>query len=398
MGLYEIWEYKNNMEDNLEDSDPAKRKFWQGNEAIAEGAIAAGCRFFAGYPITPSSEILENLSKRLPQVGGVCVQMEDEIASLGAVIGASWTGVKAMTATSGPGFSLMQENIGYAVMTETPCVIVNVMRVGPSTGQATLASQGDVYQARYGSHCADYEIITLVPSTVKESYELIIQAFNLAEQYRTPVIFLSDGHISRMSETIENPEKQPIMNRKKPTCKDDPIFGTISDDELVPPMPSLGEGYNVLVTGSTHDLKGFRDTLNGDIHRKLVHRLADKIIRNKEKIIKIEENTPNGAEIGIISYGSVSRAVWEMQELAEEENISPAHLRLVTLWPFPDKEVCSFIRGLKNVIVPEHNSGLIVREIERCSNRNTNVHSLSKIGGGEPVTPSELLDLMVSLS
>ena len=170
------------MEDTVGDSDPAKRRFWQGNEAIAEGAIAAGCRFFAGYPITPSSEILQRLSGRLPQSGGVCVQMEDEIASLGAVIGASWAGVKAMTATSGPGFSLMQENIGYAAMTETPCVIVDVMRGGPSTGQATLASQGDVYQARYGSHCADYEIITLVPSTVKESYELIIHAFNLAEQ------------------------------------------------------------------------------------------------------------------------------------------------------------------------------------------------------------------------
>jgi len=351
------------MEDNLEDSDPAKRKFWQGNEAIAEGAIAAGCRFFAGYPITPSSEILEHLSKRLPQIGGVCVQMEDEIASLGAVIGASWTGVKAMTATSGPGFSLMQENIGYAAMTETPCVIVDVMRVGPSTGQATLTSQGDVYQARYGSHCADYEIITLVPSTVKESYELIIHAFNLAEQYRTPVIFLPDEHISHMRETIEIPEKQLIINRKKPTCKDDPIFGAISDNELVPPMPSLGEGYNVLVTGSTHDPNGFRDTLNGEIHRKLVYRLAEKIIRNKEKIIKIEGNIPEGTGIGVVSYGSVSRAVWEAQELAEEENIRLAHLRLVTLWPFPDKEVRSFISGLKNVIVPEQNSGLIVREI-----------------------------------
>jgi 2-oxoglutarate ferredoxin oxidoreductase subunit alpha len=386
------------MEYNLKKDNHTKRKFWQGNEAIAEGAIAAGCRFFAGYPITPSSEILEHLSKRLPQIGGVCVQMEDEIASLGAVIGASWTGVKAMTATSGPGFSLMQENIGYAAMTETPCVIVDVMRVGPSTGQATLASQGDVYQARYGSHCADYEIITLVPSTVKESYELIIHAFNLAEQYRTPVIFLSDEHISHMRETIEIPEKQLIINRKKPTCKDDPIFGTISDDELVPPMPSLGEGYNLLVTGSTHDRKGFRDTLNGETHRKLVYRLAEKINCNKKEIIKIEENKPENAEIGIVSYGSVSRTVWELQELAEEENIRLAHLRLITLWPFPDKEVKSFISGLKNVIVPELNSGLIVREVERCTNGKTNVHSFSKIGGGESITPDELLDLVVNLS
>jgi 2-oxoglutarate ferredoxin oxidoreductase subunit alpha len=386
------------MDDNLENSDPAKRKFWQGNEAIAEGAIAAGCRFFAGYPITPSSEIMHHLSKRLPHIGGVFVQMEDEIASLGAVLGASWTGIKAMTATSGPGFSLMQENIGYAAMTETPCVIVDVMRVGPSTGQATLTSQGDVYQARYGSHSADFEIITLAPSTVKESYELIIHAFNLAEQYRTPVIFLSDGHISSMSETFETPETPPIINRKKPHCLDDPIFGCTSDDDLVPPMPSLGEGYNVLVTGSTHDLKGFRHTRNGEIHRKLVRRLANKITSNKEKITKIEENTPAESEIGIISYGSVSRAVWEMQKLADAEKITLAHLRLLTIWPFPDKEVCSFLSGLKNVIVPEQNSGLIVREIERCNNGTTKVHSLSKIGGGEPITPSELLDLVVSLS
>jgi len=386
------------MEYNSEEDTDAKRKFWMGNVAIAEGAIAAGCRFFAGYPITPSSEILEHLSKKLPQIGGVCVQMEDEIACLGAVIGASWTGMKAMTATSGPGFSLMQENIGYAAMTETPCVIVDVMRVGPSTGQATLSGQGDVYQARYGSHSADYEIITIVPSTVKESYELIIHAFNLAEQYRTPVIFLSDGHLSHMNETIEIPENPSIINRKKPTGKDETIFGSLSDGELVPPMPSLGEGYNVLVTGSTHNPIGFRDTLNGDIHRKLVYRLAKKITFNKEKIIKIEEDLSNSVEIGIVSYGSVSRAVWEAQRLAEKENIKLAHLRLITLWPFPDKEVKSFLRGLKNVIVPEMNSGLIVREIERCTNDNTNVHSICKIGGGEPITPNELLDLVVSLS
>jgi 2-oxoglutarate ferredoxin oxidoreductase subunit alpha len=201
-----------------------------------------------------------------------------------------------------------------------------------------------------------------------------------------------------MRETIEIPKNQSLINRKKPVSKDDLTFGTISDDELVPPMPSLGEGYNVLVTGSTHDSKGFRHTRNGDIHRKLVHRLADKIIRNKDKIIKIEEKIPKGAEIGIISYGSVSRAVWEMQKLAEDENINVAHLRLVTLWPFPDKEVRSFMSRLKNVVVPEQNSGFIVREIERCSNGNTNVQSLSKMGGGEPITPSELLDLVVSLS
>ena len=386
------------MDNKLEIYNYENRKFWQGNKAIAEGAIAAGCRFFAGYPITPSSKILEHLSKRLPEVDGVFVQMEDEIASIGAVIGASWAGVKAMTATSGPGFSLMQENIGYAAMTETPCVIVDVMRVGPSTGQATLPSQGDVYQSRYGSHCADFEIITLVPSTVKECYDLIIEAFNLAEQYRVPVVFLSDGHISHMSETIELPENHKIINRKKPTCKDESIFGTNSNVDLVPPMPALGEGYDVLVTGSTHDCRGFRDTINGEIHRELVHRLANKIIYNKEKIIKIEEYLPKDAEIGIISYGSVSRTVWEVMELAKDENLKLAHLRLITLWPFPDDQVKSFVRGLKNIIVPEINSGLIVREIERSTNEKNKVHSLSKIGGGEPITPKEILNLVVSLS
>jgi 2-oxoglutarate ferredoxin oxidoreductase subunit alpha len=201
-----------------------------------------------------------------------------------------------------------------------------------------------------------------------------------------------------MSETIDIPEKPPIVNRKKPECQDDPIFGCISDDDIIPPMPSLGEGYNVLVTGSTHDQKGFRHTRNGKIHRKLVHRLSDKINRNKEKITRVEENKSDSAEIGIISYGSVSRAVWELQKLAEIENIDIAHLRLITIWPFPDKEVRLFLNGLKHVIVPEQNSGLIVREIERCNDGATKVHSLSKIGGGEPIAPSEILDLVVSLS
>jgi 2-oxoglutarate ferredoxin oxidoreductase subunit alpha len=376
-------------------------RFWQGNIAVAEGAIHAGCRFYAGYPITPSSEIFEYLAEKLPTVGGICIQMEDEIAALGAVIGASWAGVKAMTATSGPGFSLMQEHIGYAAMTETPCVIVNVMRGGPSTGQATLVGQGDVYQARYGTHGADHELITLVPSTVGECYELTIQAFNFAEEYRTPVILLSDEHVARMRESIELPLRSElqIINRKTPRSPKEPIFGTLNEYDLVPPMPHLGAGYNVLVTGSTHDPYGFRRTRDGECHRRLVRRLARKITANSDKIVRTELHEEPRAKIGVISYGSVARAVREAQDLGKTSGIHFAHLRLITLWPFPESQVRAFVAGFKHIIVPELNSGLMCREIERFTDTaRTEVHSLTKIGGGEPITPQEVLELAEALS
>jgi 2-oxoglutarate ferredoxin oxidoreductase subunit alpha len=282
--------------------------FWQGNEACCEAAITAGCRFFAGYPITPASEIAEHLARRLPQVGGVAIQMEDEIASIGAVVGASWAGFKTMTATSGPGFDLMQETIGWAFMTETPCVIVNVQRLGPSTGQATKCGQGDVMQSRWGTH-GDYTAIVLSPNSVQEMFELTIKAFNHAEKYRTPVILLADEIIAHMREKIiiQTAKNSKIINRKKPKPSDKAFFGL----EEIPPMPSVGEGYNVPVTGSTHDPYGIRFTADAQVHRRLVERLNNKIQNHAEEIADVETYKIGNCEIGIVSFGCTSRAIYE---------------------------------------------------------------------------------------
>jgi len=372
---------------------PAKRAFWQGNYAVAEGAIAAGCRFYAGYPITPSSEIFHHLSSVLPKVGGACLQMEDEIASIGAIIGASWTGAKAMTATSGPGYSLMQENIGYALMTETPCVIVNVMRAGPSTGQATLTGAGDIYQVRYGSHGSDFEVIVLCAGTVTEAYTLTIEAFNLAELYRTPVTLLLEEHTGHLKETVTIPKAPKVESRIRPKGLDEAPFGPAKDGSLVPPMPNLGEGHKLLITGSTHDEFGWRQTKNGEVHRKLVKRLAQKILVNKDKIIKLEENKPKTSEVGIISYGSGSRVVNEViSRLPSAEQKKVANLRLISLWPFPDERIARFTSGLNHVIMPEYNSGLLAREVQRFKHQGFELHSIPQFGGGEPIKPSTILN------
>lgn len=377
----------------LKKRDQRRLEFWQGNFAVAQGAIDGGCRFYAGYPITPSSEIFHHLSSMLPKVGGACLQMEDEIASIAAVIGASWTGTKAMTATSGPGFSLMQENIGYAIMTETPCVIVNVMRAGPSTGQATLTGAGDIFQARYGSHGADFEIIALSANSVSEAYSLTIESFNLAERFRTPVILLLEEHIGHANETVIIPKPPRLENRKRPKSKNEPIFGVGKDGDLVPPMPNLGDGFKLLITGSTHDEFGWRQTRNADIHRKLVKRLSQKILKNENKITKLELDKPKQAEVGIISYGSASRVANEtIQRLSESEKKKVANLRLITLWPFPNEKIKAFTKGLKHVIIPEYNFGLMAKEIQRFSYQGFEVHSVSKIGGGEPIRPKEIMD------
>ncbi|MGB9135119.1 MAG: 2-oxoacid:acceptor oxidoreductase subunit alpha [Candidatus Bathyarchaeia archaeon] len=258
--------------------------FMQGNEALAEAAVVAGCRFFAGYPITPASDIAEYLAERLPKVGGVMIQMEDEIASLASVIGASWTGAKAMTATSGPGFSLMQENIGYAFMTETPCVVADVQRAGPSTGQATKCGQGDVMQARWGTH-GDYAAIVLCPNSVQEMFDLTVRAFNLAERYRTPVVLLADEIVAHMREQMVMPPVDRIVleKRRKPKQSEQAFFG----GEEVPPMPSVGEGFNVTVTGSTHDEFGIRFTADPKVHSNLVTRLVGKVRNNAELLMDL---------------------------------------------------------------------------------------------------------------
>ena len=363
-------------------------EFWQGNEACAEGAITAGCRFFAGYPITPSSEIAEHLALRLPQVGGVFVQMEDELASLGAVIGASWAGAKAMTATSGPGFSLMQENIGYAFMTETPCMVVDVQRAGPSTGQATKCGQGDVMQARWGTH-GDYAAVVLSPNSVQEMFDLTVRAFNLAEKFRTPVVLLADEIIAHMREKIVLPplDKVKIVSRRKPKPNDEAFFGL----EDVPPMPSLGEGFDVTVTGSTHDEYGIRYTSDPVIHRKLVERLVGKILKNADEIAEYESYNADKCKVGIISYGCTSRTVYEATELAEKEGINIGFVRLKTLWPFPEKAVRKISRNAKVIFVPEMNLRQIFYEVQRVVGDTMPIVPVNKIGGGEMITPEELL-------
>jgi 2-oxoglutarate ferredoxin oxidoreductase subunit alpha len=367
---------------------PPGTYFWQGNEACAEGAIAAGCQFFAGYPITPASEIAEHLTKRLPQTGGIAIQMEDEMASLGAVIGASWTGVKVMTATSGPGFSLMQENIGYAFMTETPCVIVDAQRAGPSTGQATKCGQGDVMQARWGTH-GDYASIALSPNSVQEMFDLTIKAFNLAEKYRTPVVLLTDEIIVHMRERIDVPplKQIEIVNRKKPKQGNEAFFGS----QEVPPMPEVGEGYNVLVTGSTHDEYGIRQTADPLVHRELVERLVGKIAKNADKIVQFEGCNVEDCKIGIVSYGCTSRAVYETVDLGKKKGLNIGYIRLKTVWPFPSTIVQTMAHTADMIFVPEMNLRQIFYEAERAVQGEAPVFSVNKIGGGEMITPEELL-------
>ena len=361
--------------------------FWSGNEACAEAAIIAGCRFFAGYPISPANEIPEHLSKRLPLVDGIFMQMEDEIASIGAVMGASWTGKKAMTATSGPGFSLMQETVGWGFMTETPCVIVDVQRVGPGTGQATKCAQGDVMQARWGTH-GDYATIALSPNSAQEMFELTIRAFNLAEKYRTPVILLADETIGHVREQVTVPplDSIEIVDRKKPKTGDKAFFGL----EEVAAMPAVGEGFNVAVTASTHDEYGVRFTQDPVVHRRVVERLNAKINNHADDIVEVEDYNVDDCRVGIVSFGCTSRAVYEAVERAEAEGIKTGYVRLKTIWPFPDKAVRRLAKTAERIIVPEMNLGQVSREVQRVA-CNSEVIPLNKIGGGELITPEEVL-------
>lgn len=361
--------------------------FWQGNEACAEAAIVAGCRFFAGYPITPASEIAEHLAKKLPKIGGIAIQMEDELASIGAVVGASWAGAKPMTATSGPGFSLMQETIGYAFMTETPCVIVDVQRLGPSTGQATKCGQGDVMQARWGTH-GDYSAIALSPSSAQEMFELTIKAFNLAEKYRTPVILLADEAIAHMREQVTMPSLADIeiVNRRKPKPGETAFFGL----EEVPPMPAVGEGYNVAVTGSTHNEYGIRFTADPNVHKRLVERLNSKIQNHADELAEAETHNIDDCQIGIISFGCTSRAIYEAVENAEAKGVTVGYARLKTIWPFPEKIVKKLAKTAEKIIVPEMNLKQLYYEVQRVTNGSSEIIALNKIGGGELITPEEL--------
>lgn len=367
------------------------KRFLSGDLACAEGALAAGCRFFAGYPITPATEIAERMARRLPQIGATYIQMEDEIASIAAVIGASYAGLKAMTATSGPGFSLMQENIGLAVMTETPCVIVDVMRGGPSTGQPTMAGQQDVMQAKWGSH-GDYEIIALAPSSVQEAFNLTVEAFNYAETYRIPVMLMMDAIVGHMWEKVVIPpaEEIKILNRKKPTVPPSQYMPFKPAENLVPPMAVFGEGYRFHATGLTHDEDGRPRTESIRVQQKLVQRLCDKIRKNSDKIVQVKEVMMEDAEIAVVAYGIESRAALSAVRKARNEGIKAGLLRLVTLWPFPDKQVAEVAKNTKMLVVPEMNYGQLVREVERAA-KSTPVTFLPKLGE-EPHRPEEILE------
>ncbi|MGQ4832436.1 MAG: 2-oxoacid:acceptor oxidoreductase subunit alpha [Candidatus Asgardarchaeia archaeon] len=363
--------------------------FEQGDVVLAEAAIMAGVRFYAGYPITPASEIMEHMALRLPMVDGTFIQMEDEIGAISAVIGASWGGLKAMTATSGPGFSLMQEMIGYAHMTETPCVIVNMQRAGPSTGQATLPGQGDVQQARWGTH-GDHSAIALAPSSVKEMFDLTIRAFNLSEEYRTPVFLMGDAILGHLRERIEIPDINDIkiVNRKKPTSKVDIFFD--GEGAEIPPMPIIGEGYNALVTGSTHDERGYRKVYDTEIHYKLVSHLINKIEKNKEKIIQYEMIGDPEADVLIVSYGTMARAIPDTIRLAKQEGIKVAGFRLVTLWPFPYDVLGKIADNASKVLVVEMNLGQIIRDVKAAVKDPARVFSLNRLSAGL-FTPQEIL-------
>jgi len=356
--------------------------FINGDTACAEGAISAGCRFFAGYPITPATEVAERMSERLPQIGGVFIQMEDEIASMNAVLGASWAGVKAMTATSGPGFSLMMENIGLGVMLETPCVVANIQRAGPSTGLPTLVAQGDMMQARWGSH-GHYEIIALVPDSPQEMFDLTVLAFNLSEQYRVPVLLMSDEAVGHMSEKVVIPQvnSKELVNRQRPKVAPDKYLPYDSRKGLVPPMAVAGEGYRFHVTGLTHDDRGY-PVMTAEAQDKLIRRLVDKIRLNVKDITKYEEVNVDDAEVVVVSYGISARIARYAVQQAREEGIKAGLLRLITAWPFADDRIRELASAIKAFIVPEINYGQMVREVERCAAGKAKVNLLPHMGGG----------------
>lgn len=347
-----------------------------GDEAAAHGAVWAGCNFFGGYPITPASEIAEVLSQILPQVGGFFIQMEDEIASLATVIGAVWAGARGMTATSGPGFSLMQENIGYAIMTETPCVIIDVQRSGPSTGQATKPAQGDVLQARWGTH-GDHEMIALAPGSVQECFDLTIECFNRAERFRHPVILLMDGEIGHLREKItfpSDPAEIELEERKYVSDGEQPFGG-----RDVPPMIKFGTGQFAHVTGSTHKPDGMRDVTTQTVHDELIRRFCHKIASKREELAQVERRFMEDAEVVVVSYGASSRPSLGAVIRAREKGLKVGFLRLISIWPFP-RHVISTLNGrVRRILVPEMNLGQLSREIERFA--PCEVTSVSKIGG-----------------
>jgi len=374
-----------------------KNLFIQGDEAVVYGALIANCRFFAGYPITPATEVAEGMAIWMPKLGGVYIQMEDEIASIAAVIGASCTGVKSMTATSGPGFSLMQECIGYACMAEIPCVIVNVQRGGPSTGQPTEAAQGDVMQAMWGTH-GDHQIIALAPKSVQETLDLTIEAFNLSEDYRVPVILLMDAEIGHMREKVVLPEITDIKveDRVPATIGIDKYrpYGTgFTRSSKVPEFAPFGSGYKTYVTGLTHDKRGFPVTTSAEVHEELVRRLIEKVSDDIDIIWYYEDSFLEDAEVIVVSYGTTSRPAASAVKMARKNGIKVGHVRLITIWPFNYEKMKDLLKNAHTIIVPEMNLGQMIHPIREIVNRDAKIISAPKIGGAIH-TPYEILKII----
>lgn len=364
----------------------------QGNQAVVEGAIAAGVKFFGGYPITPSTEVAESLAERLPRVGGKFIQMEDEIASMGAVIGAALTGKKVMTATSGPGFSLKQELIGYACAAEIPLVIVNVQRVGPSTGQPTSPSQGDIMQARWGTH-GDHWLIALTPSSVPECFELTLRAYALSEKYRVPVILLMDEVIGHMRERIELPDDYadfPQAERKQPTCPPEEFLAYATDESLVPAMPAFGSGYRWHVTGLVHDETGFpKGTPAATL--AATNRQRAKLENNLEDIVQVENYRMEDSEFAVVAFGGGARTAYETVDMARAEGLKVGLVRPITIWPFAEKQMKDLAGKVKGILVHELNCGQYVQEVERAVAGKVPVSLYAKYDN-EPATPAQLLE------
>lgn len=364
----------------------------QGNQAVVEGAIAAGVKFFAGYPITPSTEVAESLAEKLPKNGGKFIQMEDEIASMSAVIGASLTGKKVMTATSGPGFSLKQELIGYACAAEIPLVIVNVQRVGPSTGQPTSPSQGDVMQARWGTH-GDHWLIALTPASVPECFELTLRAYALSEKYRVPVILLMDEVIGHMREKIELPDDYsdfPQAERKQPDCAPEDFKAYATDESLVPAMPAFGSGYRWHVTGLVHDETGFpKGTPAATL--AAANRQRAKLENNLDDIVQVENYRMEDADFAVVAFGGAARTAYETVDMARAEGLKVGLVRPVTIWPFAEAQMKELAGRVKGILVHELNCGQYVHEVERAVNGKVPVSLYAKYDN-EPATPAQLLE------
>ena len=371
-------------------SQMPQRQSLQGNQACALGAIAAGCRLFAGYPITPSSEIAERMAKELPRVEGVFIQMEDEIASMAAVLGSSMGGVKSMTATSGPGFSLKQEHIGYAALAEVPCVIINVMRGGPSTGMPTRPAQGDVMQSRWGTH-GDHPIIVVTPSSVQEIYQQTIRAFNLSEIFRVPVIVLYDEAIGHLVDTVDLPDTDSIEihDRKWASGPAEGYLPYAADEDGVPPMPLPGDGYRTHTTGLTHLETGFPTQVPSEVTR-VISRLLDKIELNRDAIEQYELTHCDDAEILVVAFGITARASERAVNIARESGIKVGLMRPVTLWPFPERKMKELAGQVSHVLVPEMNAGQLILEIERLCPDAVTVSGINRFDG-ECIHPGEIL-------